>query len=113
MINNLNGSQRFVLPYHQWLGATQGNRSTRKDLPTQDEVEQVFDEWVQKTHNSGVSREQPGPSRLAMSKKHRRPIIEGPLTQANMKRLQRKQRYKAAASMVSIVPQQPDLPSGY
>jgi hypothetical protein len=100
MTNNLNGSQRFLLPYHQWLGAKVGK--IRKELPSQDEVEEVFDDWLQEHHNSGVSREQPGPSILTMSEKCRNPIIEGPLTRAQMKRLQRRHSYQAAASMVSI-----------
>jgi hypothetical protein len=102
MTNNMNGSQRFLLPYRQWLGSTRGNQSTKKDLPSQEEVQQAFDDWFQEYNNSGVSREHPGPSRLTMSKTYRRPTIERPLTQAQMKRFLSRKRYQAAANMVSI-----------
>jgi hypothetical protein len=51
MTDNLNGSQKFLLPDHQWLKVKEGVRPTMKDLPLKSDVEKVFIEWMQE-HSS-------------------------------------------------------------
>jgi hypothetical protein len=61
MTNSLNGSQKFLIPYHKWPLVEPGSHKTdTRKIPEEAEVKAVFLDHMQKNNGSGSTTQEGG-----------------------------------------------------